>query len=46
MKSEMTEIKLTKEQKKHISNVVDRYFKMKRTKKVRQLKEWLKLHKN
>ncbi len=37
---------LTKEQKKMISKVVSRRMRMARSRKIRQLKEWMKVHKN
>lgn len=41
-----SQVKLTKEQKKTISKVVNRYMRMQRNRRVRQLKEWMSLHKN
>lgn len=39
-------IKLTREQKKEIRKIVNRYMRKQRNRKIRQLKEWLVLHKN
>lgn len=37
---------LTKEQKKMISKVISRRMRMTRSRKIRQLKEWMKIHRN
>lgn len=38
--------KLTKEQKKQVREVTNRYLRMRRNKVKRQLTKWMQLHKN
>ncbi len=46
MRIEEGQVKLTREQKRTISKVVNRHMRMVRNRRIRQLKEWLSIHKN